>query len=287
VIEVGAQRPSKSPVWREASAEGQTFRYLDSGEGPVVLLFHGFPDTPDSWDSIRAHLNAEGYRTVVPYLRGYHPATFSDREFKTRDLAEDLVLLLDALGESSAVVVGHDWGTSIAYGAATKYPERVTKLVAIGIPHPLTLRPKPSEALFGRHFMYFKLPWASLTARAFDLKLVDRLYRRWSPNWVGPTRDQAVTESAQALRDKRVLRNALAYYKALNPLDSFLRPKITVPALIVGGGDDPPVLQRAYAATPGRFAAPCEVRILDGAGHWPHREREAEFLDLLLEFLRS
>jgi pimeloyl-ACP methyl ester carboxylesterase len=276
---------STAGEWREASSGGQTFRYLDSGEGPLVVLLHGFPDVPESWDAVRARLNAAGYRTVAPYLRGYHPATFSSRGFKARDLAEDHVLLLDALGESSAVVVGHDWGTSVAYGAATRYPDRVTKMVAIGIPHPLTLKPRPTEALFGRHFLYFKLPWASLTARAFDLKLVDRLYRRWAPNWDGPAREQAVAESVEALRDKRVLSNALKYYKALNPLDSFLRPKITVPALIVGGGDEPPVVQRGYAATPSRFTAPCEVRILDGAGHWAHREREAEFLDALLEFL--
>jgi pimeloyl-ACP methyl ester carboxylesterase len=89
------------------------------------------------------------------------------------------------------------------------------------------------------------------------------------------------------LRDKRVLRNALAYYKALNPVDSFFRPKIAVPGLIVGGGDDPPTFQRAYEATPRRFSAPCEVCILDGAGHWPHREHEDDFVAVLLEFLKS
>jgi len=274
-------------VWHEATSGGQTFRYLDSGEGPLVVLFHGFPDGPESWNSIRARLNAEGYRTVVPYLRGYHPATFSSRKFRAADLADDAVLLLDALGESSAVVVGHDWGTSIAYGGGTKYPDRVTKIVAVGIPHPMVLKPKPTEASAGRHFLYFKFPWASLTARAFDLKLVDRLYRRWAPNWNGPEREQSVAESAQLLRDKRVLRGALAYYKALNPLDPFVRPKISVPGLIIGGADDPPVFQRAYAATPSRFTAPCEVRILDGAGHWPHRENEAAFLDALLDFLAA
>ena len=272
-------------AWHEATSGGQTFRYLDSGEGPLVLLYHGFPDVPDSWDSIRTRLNAEGYRTVVPYLRGYHPATFSDRKFRPGDLADDVALLLDALGETSTVVVGHDWGASLAYGAATKYPERVTKIVTVGIPHPLTVKPKPREALAGRHFAYFKLPWARLTAGAFDLKLVDRLYRRWAPNWDGPAREQSVTESTHALRDKRVLRGALAYYKALNPFDSFYRPKIAVPALIVGGGDDPDLFQRAYALTPERFSAPCEVLIIDGAGHWPHREQEDAFVAALLAFL--
>jgi pimeloyl-ACP methyl ester carboxylesterase len=283
VVEVA--KPSKPTEWREASAGGQTFRYLDSGEGPVVVLYHGFPDVPESWDSVRARLNEAGYRTVAPYLRGYHPATFSDRGFRAADRADDAALLLDALGEPSAVVVGHDWGASLAYAAATGFPERVSKIVPVGIPHPLTIKPKPWEALAGRHFAYFKFPWAALTARAFDLKLVDRLYRRWAPSWDGPAREQSVAESAHVLRDKRVLRGALAYYKALNPLDSFFRPKIAVPALIVGGADDPPVFQRAYAATPGRFSAPCSVRIIDGAGHWPHREREDQFVEALLTFL--
>lgn len=272
-------------VWSETTAGGQTFRYTDTGEGPLVVLLHGFPDVPQSWDSIRDQLNAAGYRTVVPYLRGYHPSTFSERTFTATDLATDLPLLLDALGEQSAVVVGHDWGSSIAYGAATAYPDRVDKVVVVGIPHPLTLKPTPAGAVEGRHFLYFKLPWAAFTARAFDLKLVDRLYRRWAPHWDGPEREASVADAVEALRDKRVLRAALAYYKALNPLDRFFRSKIAVPGLIVGGSDDPPVFQRGFAATPKRFTAPCEVRILDGAGHWPHREREAEFVAALLEFL--
>jgi pimeloyl-ACP methyl ester carboxylesterase len=159
--------------------------------------------------------------------------------------------------------------------------------VTVGIPHPLTIKPTPAGAVAGRHFLYFKFPWARMTAHAFDLRLVDRLYRRWAPHWNGPEREASVAEAVEALRDKRVLRGALSYYKALNPLDRFLRPKIAVPALIVGGADDPPTFQRAYLATPNRFTAPCEVRIISGAGHWPHREREAEFVASLLDFLAS
>ena len=58
-----------------------------------------------------------------------------------------------------------------------------------------------------------------------------------------------------------------------------------MPALVVGGTDEPPALQHAYQATPKRFTASCEVRILDGAGHWPHREREDAFVETLLAFL--
>ena len=273
--------------WREAAAGGQAFRYVDSGDGPLVLLLHGFPDLPTGWDSLRARLNAAGFRTVAPYLRGYHPATFSDRGFDTSDQADDVVLLLDALGEATAVVVGHDWGADTTYSAATKHPDRVTKMVALGIPHPMTLKPSLGAAWAGRHFIYFKLPWAQATARLFGLRMVGRLYRRWAPSWHGPARDASVAAAVDAFRDDRVLRGALSYYKALRPGNSLHRAKIGVPALVVGGSDEPPVLQRGYQATPRRFTAPCDVRILDGAGHWPHRENEEAFLEALLAFLAT
>jgi pimeloyl-ACP methyl ester carboxylesterase len=271
--------------WREASAGGQTFRYVDSGEGPLVLLLHGFPDLPTSWDSIRARLNEAGFRTVAPYLRGYHPATLSDRGFDTSDQADDVALLLDALGEATAVVVGHDWGADATYSSATKHPDRVTKMVALGIPHPMTLKPSLGAAWAGRHFVYFKLPWAQATARLFGLRMVGRLYRRWAPSWRGPVRDASVAAAVEAFRDERVLRGALSYYKALRPGQPLYRAKIGVPALVVGGADEAPVLHSGYEATPRRFTAPCDVRILAGAGHWPHRESEDAFLEALLSFL--
>ncbi|MCW2756110.1 MAG: Epoxide hydrolase [Marmoricola sp.] len=271
--------------WREATAGGQTFRYVDSGEGPLVLLLHGFPDLPTGWDSLRGHLNTAGYRTVAPYLRGYHPATFSARAFTTRDQADDVALLLDALGADTAVVIGHDWGADATYSSATVHPDRVTKMVALGIPHPSTLKPSLRTAWTGRHFLYFKLPWAETTARLFGLSMVDRLYRRWAPHWDGPMRDVSVRSAVEAFSDPRVLRGALAYYKALKPGTPLYRATIAVPALVVGGADEPAVLHQGYAATPSRFTGPCTVKILDGAGHWPHRENEADFLAALLPFL--
>lgn len=271
--------------WREASAGGQTFRYVDSGTGPLVVLLHGFPDLPTSWNGIRERLNAAGYRSVAPYLRGYHPATFSDRGFDTADQADDVALLLDALAEPSAVVIGHDWGADATYSSATRHPDRVRKIVALGIPHPSTLAPSLGSAWNGRHFVYFKLPWAAATARIFGLRMVGRLYRRWAPSWHGPVRDASVAAAVDAFRDPRILSGALAYYKALRPGQPLYRERIGVPALIVGGSDEPAVLQNGYDATPRRFTAGCDVLILDGAGHWPHREQEDAFMAALLPFL--
>jgi pimeloyl-ACP methyl ester carboxylesterase len=276
-----------STEWREASAGDQTFRYLDTGSGPLVVLLHGFPDLPHSWRSVQERLNAAGFRTVVPYLRGYHPSTFTDRAFDTSDQADDVALLLDALDEATAVVGGHDWGADAAYSSATKHPDRVSKVVTCGIPHPSTLKPSLGSAWAGRHFVWFKLPWAATTARLFGLRMVGRLYSRWAPSWHGAERDASVAAAVEAFGDPAVLRGGLAYYKALTPGHPLYRQKITVPGLVFGGADEPPVLQQGYAATPSRFTAPCEVRILDGAGHWPHRENEDAFMDALLAFLAS
>jgi pimeloyl-ACP methyl ester carboxylesterase len=276
-----------SNEWLEVSSGGQTFRYVDSGAGPLLVLLHGFPDLPTSWDPLRARLNAEGFRTVAAFLRGYHPSTFSDRGFSAGELADDVALLLDGLGEPSAIVIGHDWGASATYGVATRHPDRVSKMVALGIPHPITLKPSLGAAIAGRHFVWFKLPWAAPVARLDRLRMVDRLYRRWAPSWSGPARDASVAAVTDAFSDNAVLDGSLAYYKALNPGDSLLRARIGVPALVVGGADEPATFQKGYAATPRRFEASCEVHILDGAGHWPHRENEDEFLALLLPFLRA
>lgn len=273
--------------WREASAGGQTFRYVDSGIGPLLVLLHGFPDLPTGWDSLRERLNNEGFRTVAPYLRGYHPATFNTRGYSAEEIADDVALLLDAIDERTAMVIGHDWGASVTYGAATRHPDRVSKMVAIGIPHPLTLRPSPAAAVEGRHFLWFKMPWAGLAARVGGLRMVERFYQRFAPGWTGEARDATVAAAVKAFRDPGVLNGALSYYKALRPGDRLFRQRIVVPALVVGGADEPDLLQAGYAATPGRFDEQCEVHLLGGAGHWPHREQEDAFLDVLLPFLRS
>ena len=75
--------------------------------------------------------------------------------------------------------------------------------------------------------------------------------------------------------------------EATRRMAKLLRRRIAVPGLVVGGADESDVFQAGYAATPGRFDAPCDVHILGGAGHWPHREQEQAFVEVLLPFLRG
>ena len=99
-------------------------------------------------------VNGEGFRTVVPYLRGYHPETVvPGRGYGAATTAADALRLLDSLGEQCAVLIGHDWGASIAYAVAHLHPERARAIVPIAIPPPHLLRPTPGLLFRTRHFL--------------------------------------------------------------------------------------------------------------------------------------
>src|ERR1700757_2951488 len=126
-------------------ANGLKFAFLEEGSGPLVLMLHGFPDTAHTWDDLRPRIAANGYRAVSPFMRGYHPSAIPDRDTDQETLARDPLALIEALGASEAIVVGHDFGAAAAYGAAALGPDRVQKLFTIAIPHPATLKPSPKK----------------------------------------------------------------------------------------------------------------------------------------------
>jgi len=274
--------------FRQSTAEGQTFVHTDSGEGPLLILLHGFPDTPQSWDTISARLNDEGFRTVVPYLRGYHPQTVVPRRgYGAAQTAADVVRLLDALGEARAVLIGHDWGASIVYAAAHLHPDRARGIVAIAIPPARLLRPTPGLLFRTRHFLALRTPWAESTVRRRDFAYLDTLYRRWAPDWSGPARAESLASVTSCFSDPVALRGALAYYRGWSPRESrAMGGRVAVPGLVVGGTRDV-IDASTFRRAPACFDARCEVLIVDGAGHWPHREAEEGFMERLLPFLHS
>jgi pimeloyl-ACP methyl ester carboxylesterase len=273
---------------RSSSDDGQTFVYANSGEGPLVVLLHGFPDTPDTWDRIRVRLNHGGFRTVAPYLRGYHSETIvAARPYDAETIAADALRLLDALAEEQAVFVGHDWGAAIVYWAASLDPGRVRAIVPIGIPHPSLLRASPRLLFGARHFLSLRLPWAELTVRRRGFAYLETLYRRWAPTWSGPDREACLAQVKSCFTDSVALHGALAYYRALSPRPpATVTRRVAVPGLVVGGTEDL-VDAGTFRRSPNAFDAHCEVLVLDGVGHWPHREAEHLFVDALLTFLQS
>jgi pimeloyl-ACP methyl ester carboxylesterase len=280
--------------FQNATLGEQTWRYHDSGQGPAVVLIHGFPDLPHSYASIARSLNDAGYRTILPYLRGYHPNTIvTGRPYDAVSIAEDAIGLLDALKLSSAVLVGHDWGASVVWGAAALAPERIEAIVPIAIPHPETLRPKNALEAIGvlvlaRHFVVFKTPWAEAMTRRDDFAYIETLYTRWAPNWRGPERDAALARIKAAFANPEVLKAAIDYYRALSPqIDPRLAGPLRCRGLMVAGGKDFGGHIGPYKKSARRFDEGAELWVVPNAGHWPHREEQALFIDRLVAFLEE
>lgn len=276
------------PQWSRASTDdGQTFVFTDEGSGPLVVLLHGFPDTPHGWERIADAIAAAGYRVVAPWLRGYHPDTIVEgRPYDPKTIGADPIRLLDALGEERAVLVGHDWGAIIAYSAAGQYPDRLRAIVPIGLPHPEFLPRDPKTLWAARHFFVNNMPWAEWWARRNDFAYFDRLYERWAPSWRNADRDRCIAHAKEALSRPETLSAAMTYYRdARKAGSSGPPPKSPVPGLIVADLKDVPmgVFERSVALLGEGSAAIA----LEAGGHWPHREREDEFIDRVVDFMRS
>lgn len=259
-----------------------------AGEGPDVVLFHGFPDTPYSWADTESVLLDAGWRVTIPWLRGYHPQTIvAGRAYDPQTLGRDALALLDALDMPRAVIVGHDWGALIAYVAAALAPERVAAIVTLGIPHPSLLSRRPSLLWAARHFAALRLPGAAARCRRGDFAYLELLYRRWAPGWSGPQRDQSIERVKQALTPASTLDGAIAYYRALPVRPPRVLQRVPeLPGLIVGGQDD--AAQRsAFDRTAELMGGPSRAVVVPRAGHWPHREQPGIVLPELRSFLTS
>jgi pimeloyl-ACP methyl ester carboxylesterase len=274
--------------FRTISHGGLPYVVSVTGDGPDIVLLHGFPDTPYSWDEFQDALVAAGWRVSVAWLRGYHPETLvPGRGYDPETLGRDGLGLLDALGLSRAVIFGHDWGALIAYTAATLAPERVRAIVTSGIPHPSVLRRTPAALWAVRHFIGLKLPWAERATRRNNLAYIDELYTRWAPNWSGPERDESVRRAKQALSSPETLSAAIDYYRAL-PLGGapIFQRVPQVPGLIIGA-DDSLGQRELFLRTAEILPPPSRALIVDGAGHWPHREDTTVVMSELLGYLSA
>ncbi|CAA7388854.1 unnamed protein product [Spirodela intermedia] len=121
---------------RTVPVNGISMHVAEKGEGPVVLLLHGFPELWYSWRHQIAGLASRGYRAVAPDLRGYGDteAPASPAAYSVLHLVGDVVALIDSLGQDKVFVVGHDWGAIVAWNLCLFRPDRVKALVNLSVP---------------------------------------------------------------------------------------------------------------------------------------------------------
>jgi len=275
--------PTLEPKFIEAN--GLRFAYLEQGTGPLVLLVHGFPDTAYTWDHAMAAVAGAGFRAVAPFQRGYWPSAIPAEDPTSDTLGQDVVALIDALGETSAVVVGHDWGASAAYTAAITHPDKVRLLVTLAIPHPAAVKITPRLAWKVRHFITLKRKNAAQRLAADDFAQVDELVSRWSPAWTN--RPASETERVkECFRHPGSADAAVGYYRALSlRIKGPLTRSITVPTVAFAGETDL-IAPRVYEKARHMFTASYEVVQMHG-GHFMHREDPEQFSNELVRVLRD
>ena len=120
---------------QEIQAEGARLHVRIGGQGPVVVLLHGFGDTGDMWTPLAADL-ARDHTVVVPDLRGMGLSSRPDGGYDKRTQAADIRSVLTQFGHDRGVIIGHDIGTTIAYAYAARYPDKTDKLIVMDAPVP-------------------------------------------------------------------------------------------------------------------------------------------------------
>lgn len=288
-------------------AETPTLRiaYEDGGpkDGPAVLLLHGWPDDPRTWDAVAPALQAVGFRTIVPYLRGFGPTEFQPAE-TTRSgeylaMAQDALDLADVLGLKTFAVAGHDWGARIAYVLAAVFPQRVTRIAALSVGWQPGELPTPSLEQ-ARLYWY---QWFMATERGRetvrrDPKAFARIqWETWSPKgWFSEEEFEATARSFEnpdwpdiTLHSYTVRWGEAEKDPRYAELDrrAMSAQSISVPTFMIQGGADGVTMAATTEGKDRYFTGGYRRVVLNGVGHFPTREAPDAVNTLLLEFFKQ
>ena len=276
-----------------------SFTATAMGTGPLVLLIHGFPDTRETFAAQLPALAAAGFRAVAVSIRGYEPSSQpADSDYRVTALAGDVIAWIDALGETTAHLVGHDWGATIAFAAAALAPDRIASLAVLAVPHPArfaeTYAKVPAQQARSAYILEFMSPDADEIIVAYDCAYLHNLWRTWSPGWpfvqsdIGPMR-AAFCQPGVATASLSYYRQAFDVSDAGKAAQALLAGPFTVPTLGLTGADDGCISSGVFESSMRAADFPGGLRVerISGAGHFLHREVPDRINDLLIDWMRS
>jgi epoxide hydrolase 4 len=262
--------------------------YVEAGEGPLVVLLHGFPEFWYGWRRQIAPLAAAGFQVVAPDLRGYNLSSGPEGfEGYTADkLADDVAGLIRDRGAESAVVVGHDWGGSVAWTLAMLHPEVVDRLVILNAAHPRRLTEglrNPRQLERSWYFFYFQpANQPEMHARRDDWRFLKRFLRDARP----PYTEEELRHYTEAWARPGAVTAMIDYYRAAVRLGSkqAVLP-IAAPTLVIWGEKDRYLGRKL--AQPHDEDVPNLDRVerLPDASHWVHHDEAERVNELLIGFL--
>lgn len=285
---------------RNVAANGARFHVAEMGDGPPVLLVHGFPTYWYTWRHLLPVLAGAGYRAIAMDLRGYGGTDHTPRGYDPFTLAADLSGVVRSLGHADAVVVGHGWGGLIGWTAAALHTDFVKAFAAVSIPHPIRLRHAvKGDAEQRRLFRYavgFQAPVGpEKRLLADDAALVGDYLRRWAAPGSWP---DAETETyfRRAFQYRATAHCAIEYHRWA--IRSIPRPDgvrfanrmerpIPAPVLQIQGLSDGAVLPRSIDGSEDFVRGGYQRHDMPDVGHFPHEEDPDGFAGVLLPWLHS
>jgi pimeloyl-ACP methyl ester carboxylesterase len=310
---------------RDAAANGIRIHYVEQGTGPLVLLCHGFPEGWYSWRDQLAALAAAGFRAVAPDMRGYGrtEAPAEIPSYTVLDIVGDMIGLVSVLGESQAVIVGHDWGANIAWHAALFRPDVFPAVAALSVPFrqrgpapPLSMLRKAGQLThYWFHFQepgvaeaeFERDPRAALRRVLYSIsgdappetrRLTLQPGKGWLANTLDPERlpawfTDADLDHMAAEFARSGFRGGLNWYRNIDRNWELTAPwagaLIRQPALFIAGSADPVIElgsgASALQALPATVPGLRSKLLIDGAGHFIQQERPQLVNGAILEFL--
>jgi pimeloyl-ACP methyl ester carboxylesterase len=266
--------------------DGVELAVVDEGDGPPVLLIHGFPDSSHLWRHQVAALTAAGYRAIAPDLRGFGD---SDRPrevsaYRVRHSVADMVAVLDALEIERAHVVAHDWGATVGWALAAHAAERVDRFVVLSVGHPNALRRPTIEQ---RERAWYPLLF-QFEGTAEELLMRDdwRLLRQW-------TRGAGDVERAiDDFSRPGALTAGLNWYRANSRPESELRerppfPSVAADTLGLWSDGDAYLVEEQMTGSAEYVVGEWRYERIDDASHWMQLDQPDRVNELILDWLRG
>jgi pimeloyl-ACP methyl ester carboxylesterase len=275
-------------------------------DGPAVLLLHGFPELWLSWRHQLGPLADAGYRVLAPDLRGYgrssRPAAVE--AYDNDALRGDVLALIDDVGADRAAVVGHDWGSSLAWHVALAAPERVACVAGLSVPA-VPRAPAPPIGLMRGHLgedfyiVWFQEPGAAEAVLEADVRRTLATQKTWTAAWADsdddpPTPSYLTEDEFRVYVDTYTetgFTGGLNWYRNIDrnwEIDArYDGHTIDVPALFVAGSRDPVQRFMPKEVMTGLVTDLRETVVIDGGGHWIQQQAPDEVNDALLRFLRA
>ncbi|HEY1057244.1 MAG TPA: alpha/beta fold hydrolase [Limnobacter sp.] len=263
------------------AVHGANLQVLVGGEGPEVLLVHGFPDDHTVWRKQIPALIQAGFRVIAPDLRGFGESSLpkSKSAYHLSHLTNDLAMVLDALHVEKAHVVGHDWGAIIGWFFTMGNQDRVLSYTAMSVGHPLAYaKGGLAQKLKGWYTVAFQVPWVS-----------EALIK--AGNWTVLRKFTGQTEEAERWIDRmrrpgRLTAGLNLYRANVDLILARKYPDITVPVMGVWSDGDRYLAESQMVDSGKLVKGPWEYHRIEGASHWFQLEKPMETNALLINYLK-